>query len=472
MPDLATPAGWLPVVFVALMGLAMFAYVVLDGYDLGVGILLRQADDEQKDVMIASIGPFWDANETWLVLGIGLLLVAFPVAHGAILTALYLPVSVMLVGLILRGVAFDFRVKAQAQHKPMWNNVFWAGSMISALSQGYMLGSYVTGFSRDWPAIGFAVLIALCTVAGYAFLGASWLVMKTEGPLQQKSVGWARLAWWGAGLGILGVSVVSPWVSERIFEKWFTLPYAVLLLPIPVTTAVLMLVAARSLKRLPVRLALDVGNTHPPARLSERLRQRTHLGRIAGAAIGGRPNGRPQCPSGRTHHACSLLVDDLGNLVGASARRRRDFRLIAFFLADHGTGERRGHRNLAFFDVRLVFTDNLVGELLFRIDVDNRDRRAETDFLAAQLADVDDVGARQLVVEFADASLDEALLLLGGVILGVFRKIAVRPRLGNGRNDIGPLHGFQHLEFSLKGGMAFGSHRNAFHREFPSSCAA
>jgi cytochrome bd ubiquinol oxidase subunit II len=228
---------------------------VLDGYDLGVGILLRQADDDQKDVMIGSIGPFWDANETWLVLGIGLLLVAFPVAHGAILTSLYLPVSLMLVGLILRGVAFDFRVKARAQHKPMWNNVFWAGSMIAALSQGYMLGSYVTGFSREWPGIGFAVLIALCTVAGYAFLGASWLVMKTEGALQQKAVGWARLAWWGAGLGILGVSIASPFVSERIFVKWFTLPYVVLLLPIPVTTAVLMLVAARSLKRLPVRLA-------------------------------------------------------------------------------------------------------------------------------------------------------------------------------------------------------------------------
>ena len=103
----------LPVIFMALMGLAMLVYVVLDGYDLGVGMLLPRASDAEKDMMIASIGPFWDANETWLVLGVGILLVAFPKAHGMVLTALYLPVALMLVGLILRGVAFDFRVKAQ-----------------------------------------------------------------------------------------------------------------------------------------------------------------------------------------------------------------------------------------------------------------------------------------------------------------------------------------------------------------------
>ena len=109
--------GWLPVIFLALMGISMLMYVVLDGYDLGVGILLRRADDAQKDVMISSIGPFWDANETWLVLGVGILLVAFPMAHGVILGALYLPVALMLLGLILRGVAFDFRVKARDRLK-------------------------------------------------------------------------------------------------------------------------------------------------------------------------------------------------------------------------------------------------------------------------------------------------------------------------------------------------------------------
>ena len=150
MPDLATPAGWLPVVFLLLMGLAMLIYVVLDGYDLGVGILLRSATDAQKDTMIASIGPFWDANETWLVLGIGILLTAFPKAHGVVLTELYLPVALMLIGLILRGVAFDFRVKAQAARKPMWDRAFFAGSTLAAASQGWMLGRYVSGFGSGW----------------------------------------------------------------------------------------------------------------------------------------------------------------------------------------------------------------------------------------------------------------------------------------------------------------------------------
>jgi hypothetical protein len=117
MPDLATPPGWLPLAFLAVMGLAMLAYVILDGYDLGVGMLLPFAGDADKDMMVASIGPFWDANETWLVLGIGVLLVAFPVAHGVILTSLYLPVAHDARRLILRGVSFDFRVKARAAHK-------------------------------------------------------------------------------------------------------------------------------------------------------------------------------------------------------------------------------------------------------------------------------------------------------------------------------------------------------------------
>ena len=181
----------LPLVFTALMALAMLLYVVLDGYDLGVGILLRGAGDADKDRMIASIGPFWDANETWLVLGVGLLLVAFPMAHGVILGALYLPVAAMLIGLILRGVAFDFRVKARAAHKPLWNGAFWAGSVLAAFSQGYMLGSYVLGFRDDGVGTLFAVAIGLSLVAGYALVGAGWLVVKAEGGLRAKAVGWA-----------------------------------------------------------------------------------------------------------------------------------------------------------------------------------------------------------------------------------------------------------------------------------------
>src|SRR5690606_29134750 len=158
VPDLATPAGYLPVIFMTLMGIALFLYVVLDGYDLGVGILMPGGTDEEKDIMVSSIGPFWDANETWLVLGIGLLLVAFPLAHGVVLSSLYLPVVLMLVGLILRGVAFDFRVKARDDHKPLWNHMFWIGSVVAAASQGFMLGGYITGFDTSWPARGFAVL--------------------------------------------------------------------------------------------------------------------------------------------------------------------------------------------------------------------------------------------------------------------------------------------------------------------------
>jgi cytochrome d ubiquinol oxidase subunit II len=254
-PDLTSPAGYLPVVFMMLMGVALLLYVVLDGYDLGVGILLIGAGDIDRDVMVSSIGPFWDANETWLVLGIGILLVAFPVAHGMILTALYLPVVFMLIGLILRGVAFDFRVKAQDRHKPWWNRAFWAGSLLAALAQGYMLGRYVTGFSPGPAAQAFALLTAVCVPAAYSSLGSAWLIMKTTGTLQRRAVTWGRRAWWGTAAGFAAVSVVSPLISARIFDKWFSLPYVVLLAPIPLATLVLLLIAARSLHRLPVRLA-------------------------------------------------------------------------------------------------------------------------------------------------------------------------------------------------------------------------
>ncbi len=241
---------WLPVVFVGLMGLSILLYVVLDGYDLGVGILLRQAEDAQKDVMIASIGPFWDANETWLVLGVGLLLVAFPMAHGIILGALYLPVAFMLVGLIVRGVAFDFRVKVHAEHKPFWNTAFHAGSLLAALSQGFMLGLYITGLQYNLVGVVFGIVIALCLVSGYMLLGAGWLVMKTEGDLRQRAIGWARRSLWFTGIGIVAVSLATPLVSPRIFEKWFALPNLFLLMPIPLLTGLLFMTCLRSLVKL------------------------------------------------------------------------------------------------------------------------------------------------------------------------------------------------------------------------------
>ena len=250
---------WLPVIFMGVMGLAMLAYVVLDGYDLGVGILLRRASATDKDSMISSIGPFWDANETWLVLGVGILLTCFPAAHGIVLGALYLPVSLMLLGLILRGVAFDFRAKAQAQHKALWDGCFHAGSLLAALAQGWMLGSYILGFAPGWQTSVFSALIALSLVAGYTLLGATWLVLKTEGDLQLMAIRWARKALWFTAVGVACVSVITPLVSQEIFNKWFTLPYIVLLAPVPVATVLLFFVMERSLRRLPTRLAQGNG---------------------------------------------------------------------------------------------------------------------------------------------------------------------------------------------------------------------
>ncbi len=226
----------LPVIFLGLMGVAMLTYVVLDGYDLGVGLLLHRASDDQKDTMISSIGPFWDANETWLVLGVGILLIAFPKAHGMVLGALYLPVALMLIGLMLRGVAFDFRVKAQDRHKPQWNFAFFAGSGLAAASQGWMLGRYITGFAEGWLFMIFALVIALLLPAAYVLLGAGWLILKTEGELQQTAVRWAKLAWPPVVVGMGLISLATPWVSPTVRERWFSMPAFIALLPIPLMT--------------------------------------------------------------------------------------------------------------------------------------------------------------------------------------------------------------------------------------------
>ena len=253
--DLSTPAGWLPLVFALIMAISMLAYVILDGYDLGVGILLRKGQDAtQKDMMVASIGPFWDANETWLVLGVGVLLVAFPAAHGVILNALYLPVALMLVALTLRGVAFDFRVKAKAQHRPLWDKAFYLGSVLASWSQGFMLGQLITGFKHDLSNYLFSALIGLCLISAYRLLGAGWLIMKTEGELQLKAVKWASKSLWLTALGVVAISIATPWISPRIFDKWFSFPYVLMLFPIPTVTAALFAVIARSLNRLPTRI--------------------------------------------------------------------------------------------------------------------------------------------------------------------------------------------------------------------------
>jgi len=183
-----------------------------------------------------SIGPFWDANETWIVLGVGILLIAFPQAHGKVLTALYLPVTFMLMGLIIRGVAFDFRVKAGEEHKAKWNNLFFIGSLIATLCQGWMIGSYITGLTGATVNMLFSCLISLSLPFLYIVLGASWLLIKTEGKLLDKSICWARKALLPMGIALFMVSIATPIVSQSIADKWFTVQNFIGLVPIPFTT--------------------------------------------------------------------------------------------------------------------------------------------------------------------------------------------------------------------------------------------
>jgi cytochrome d ubiquinol oxidase subunit II len=226
----------LPVIFAVLMGVAILVYVVLDGYDLGVGMLMPAADAREQNVMVSSIGPFWDANETWLVLGVGLLLVAFPAAHGIVLGALYLPVVAMLIGLMLRGVAFEFRVKAEGWHRELWNWLFWFGSFLASLAQGLMLGSYITGFAQGFGYFLFALIVAGGVCGGYVLLGAAWLILRTEGELQRKAIGWTRWGLLWVALGVALVSIATPLASATVHAKWFDFPRTLGLMLLPLAS--------------------------------------------------------------------------------------------------------------------------------------------------------------------------------------------------------------------------------------------
>lgn len=230
----------LPLIFAVLMGAAVLLYVVLDGYDLGVGMLMPGATSAEQAVMVAAIGPFWDANETWIVLGIGILLIAFPVAHGEILGALYLPAAVMLIGLMLRGVAFELRVKAVDWHRELWNWLFWFGSFLASFAQGMMLGHYITGFESGFLYYLFALLTGAALCGGYVLLGATWLVMKTDGELQKKALAWTRWGLMWVALGVALVSLATPLISATVLEKWFAqfpfVPRSPWLLLLPLAT--------------------------------------------------------------------------------------------------------------------------------------------------------------------------------------------------------------------------------------------
>ena len=249
---------YLPVIWAALIGVAVALYVVLDGFDLGVGILFPFAKNEaERDQMINSIAPFWDGNETWLVLGGGGLWVAFPQAYGVIMPALYLPVIVMLLALVFRGVAFEFRGVAVTSKK-YWNFAFVAGSTLAGFAQGVILGGLIQGIRVengqfaggpfDW-ATPFAVLCGLGVVAGYALLGATWLVMKTDGPVQAS----ARRNATALLLVVLGfMAIVSLWTPlsiPHIAGRWFSMPNIFYLAPVPIVTALAAFMAWRSLAR-------------------------------------------------------------------------------------------------------------------------------------------------------------------------------------------------------------------------------
>jgi len=227
----------LPLIFTVLMGLAILAYVILDGFDLGVGILLPLATRVEQDMMVASIGPFWDANETWLVLGVGILLVAFPHAHGVILPSLYLEVAMMLISLILRGVAFEFRVKASGWHQSMWNRLFFVGSLGTAIAQGAMLAGVITGFREGPLFIAFELLVGIGLAGGYSLLGATWLAIKTEGDLHARALRWSKGAVLLAAAGVAAISLATPFASAGIMEKWFAWPRMLWLSPLPLLTA-------------------------------------------------------------------------------------------------------------------------------------------------------------------------------------------------------------------------------------------
>jgi cytochrome bd ubiquinol oxidase subunit II len=233
-------------IWLGIIATGIFLYVVLDGFDLGVGILSRLApSDDARDVMIASVSPFWDGNETWLILGAVGLMAAFPMAFAIILPALYFPVLAILVGLMFRGVAFEFRA-VPGPHKAFWELAFCGGSILAAFAQGTMLGMFVNGFtvtgraftgtSFDWVA-PFPLLSGAALVFGYALLGCGWLVLKTEGPLQAWARRAGRISLVFVLAFIVAVSLVMLLHQPQVFGRWLRFPNILLLWPVPAATA-------------------------------------------------------------------------------------------------------------------------------------------------------------------------------------------------------------------------------------------
>ena len=248
----------LPLIWAGVIGVAVAMYVILDGFDLGIGILFPfAAKGSERDQMVNSIAPFWGGNETWLVLGGGGLWVAFPLAYAVIMSALYLPVIVMLLALVFRGVAFEFRAVA-ATSKRYWDFAFMGGSILAALCQGAILGGMIQGIEIqndvyaggpfEW-ATPFAGLCALGVLAGYALLGATWLVLKTEGAVAVRARGQAKLLLLAVLAFMAIVSLWTPLAFDRIFARWFSTPNIYYLWPVPFLTALIAFACWRSLEK-------------------------------------------------------------------------------------------------------------------------------------------------------------------------------------------------------------------------------
>lgn len=245
-------------IWTVILAVSVFMYVLLDGFDLGVGMLFPFApDDAARNSMMASVAPVWDGNETWLIMGGVGMLSAFPVAFAIIFPALYFPVLAMLLGLIFRGVAFEFRPTAVTSRR-QWDRAFFWGSLVATFAQGCILGKFVLGFETDgrqyagstWDWLQpFVLAVGVGLVFGYVLLGATWLVMKTEGALQAWARRTARVALVGVLAFIMLVSVWTPYLHERIAERWFSWPNIVYFSPVPIITALLALWLWRTLAR-------------------------------------------------------------------------------------------------------------------------------------------------------------------------------------------------------------------------------
>ncbi len=239
--------GWLPFIWLVLIAIGIFMYVLLDGFVLGTGILFPFApNDEDRSTMMMSVAPIWDGNETWLVLGAGGLFAVFPLAYSIVLPALYLPFIFMLLGLIFRGVSFEFRFKARRSRR-IWDVAFCAGSVLATFAQGIVLGAFVQGFNVqngvyaggafDW-ATPFGFLVGVALVVGYALLGSTWLIIKAPGQLEV----WARRMSVNLLFGVLAaIALISAWVpffSPVIQQRWFSLPNFYYLSQVPLFTII------------------------------------------------------------------------------------------------------------------------------------------------------------------------------------------------------------------------------------------